>query len=371
VFVVFDELHFIKNRSSQREACNGLIRPIIMNGGKSRFAMLTGTPFDKEEHAVNLLRTIGYIRSPRLYGIDRNTGQIELEGLQELIDSCMFINPGETEQIMSSIPLVKNKMNKICHTLYSRVVKEHIVGAMPSPVIDNASLDVKNGFFILEDQNSRALQRAIEELAQLSGYNESTGRADITPDKIGTTTPALMRGETAKIGGFVRVACSILSTVPGSKLAISLNYTSNIETIASLLSFYNPLILNGKTLVSKRQGIIDKYNNDPNYRLLIMNTAVGGTGINLHDIRGDSPRFMLISPSYKLIELVQAASRMYRAGTKSDVVIRIFYGKGSGQREIRILEALARGSGVLRSTLASNIADQVLLPGDYEAEEEV
>lgn len=50
----------------------------------------SGTPFDKEEHAVNLLKLIGYIRSHRLYTYVRETKEIVLEGMP-----AAFINPDE------------------------------------------------------------------------------------------------------------------------------------------------------------------------------------------------------------------------------------------------------------------------------------
>lgn len=371
IFLICDEAHFAKNDSAQRKALCALIRPIIMQGGRSRFGLLSGTPFDQEEHAVNLLRMIGYIRSHRLYGINRETGKIVLEGIQELIDACRFINANETNRILADIPRTKKKMTLLCYTLYVKVIKAYIAGAMPDPVIEGSSFDVKNGHYAMSESQTRELQLRIENLARAARFDDRTGRAEFRGENIGLVKPALVAIENAKIFDFARVATAILLTDFQSKVILSVNYTSTIEGLQELLTDFNPLVLNGKTPVSKRKGIVEQFNTNPESRLLIMNTAVGGTGIGLHDTVGDSPRYMLISPSYKLIEIIQAIFRIWRAGSRSNAVVRLFYGRGTGAREAQIHQALARKGRVLEGGRADVEGSNLLLPGNFENEVEV
>lgn len=367
-FVIFDEIQNIKNNSDQYKACNALIRPILTAGGKSRFGLLSGTPFDKEEHAVNLLKLIGYIRAHRLYHYDRTTREIILEGMQELIDVCRFIDATETDRVMADIPVVKGKMNHMCYSLYTRVVKANISGAMSAPTTINGRFDVKNGFYRMTGERAQELQDAINELAAAVRFNERTGAAEIRADNIGAVTTALVHIENSKIDDFARVVTRTLENNPNNKGIVCVNYTSSVEGIANLLIFYNPLILTGKIPAVKRAAIIRTFNESINHRVLIMNTAVGGVGISLHDTIGNSPRFMFISPSYKLIELAQAAGRIYRDNTQSDATIRMFYGDGDGGRETGILTAMARKTQILKGTLDDNVLREIVLPGDYEAE---
>jgi len=370
VMVICDEIQNIKNNSAQYKACNALIRPIVSAGGHSRFGLLSGTPFDKEEHAVNLLKLIGYIRSHRLYTYVRETGELVLEGMQELIDACRFINREETNRVLAGIPLVKGKMNHLCYTLYIRVVKANISGAMPAPTTIRGRFDVKNGFYNMTAERAEQLRDAINELANAVGYNERTGAADIRAENIGSVTKALVRIENAKIEDFARVATQILMDDGHNKVIICVNYTSTIEEIKNLLVFYDPLILNGKIPAKRRGMIINQFNENPTKRLLIMNTAVGGVGISLHDTKGDAPRFMLMSPSYKLLDVTQAAGRIYRDGTLSDAIVRMFYGKGAAGRETGILTAMARKTQVLKGTLENVVTKGLILPGDYPNQEE-
>ena len=370
VMVVCDEIQNIKNNSAQYKACNALLRPIISVGGRSRFGLLSGTPFDKEEHAVNLLKLIGYIRAHRLYNYVRETRELVLEGIQELIDACRFINKQETDRVLTEIPLVKGKMNHLCYTLYTRVVKTGISGAMPAPTTITGRFDVKNGFYNMTADRAEQLRMAIDELAGAVRFNERTGTAEIRADNIGAVTTALVHVENAKIDDFARVATQILMEDKRNKVIISLNYTSTIDEVKNLLLFFYPLILNGQIPAQKRGAVVRMFNEDPNRRLLIMNTAVGGVGISLHDTTGMFPRFMIMSPSYKMLDITQAAGRIFRDGTASDATVRMFFGRGAGGRETGILTAMARKTQVLKGTLEDAVTRDLILPGDYQAVEE-
>jgi hypothetical protein len=368
IMVVCDEIHFIKNKSDQYKACNALIQPIIAGGGRSRFGLISGTLFDKEEHAVNLLRLIGYIRAHRLYNYVRETREIVLEGMQELIDACRFIDASETDRVLSEIPITKGTMNHMCYTLFVRVIKANISGAMAAPTTITGRFDAKNGFYNIDENMEQQLQDAVNELANAVRFNERTGTTDIRADNIGAVTTALVHIENAKSLDFARIASQILATNKRSKVVISLNYTSTIDIVKVLLAFHNPVILTGKTLGKNKGIVVNQFNANPNMRVLIMNTAAGGIGISLHDTTGDSPRFMLMSPSYKLLEVTQAAGRIYRDGTISDATIRMFYGKGVGIRETNILTAMALKSQVLKGTFEDTVSRDLVLPGDYPSE---
>jgi hypothetical protein len=76
----------------------------------------------------------------------------------------------------------------------------------------------------------------------------------------------------------------------------------------------------------ERDRIINNFNNNPNNRLLIINIKMS-IGINLQDNVGDKPRYMLISPNYDILSIIQSTGRIYRQDTKSNTYIRVFYSK--------------------------------------------
>lgn len=365
ILLVCDEIQNIKNNTSQYKACNSLIKPIISGGGRSRFALLSGTPFDKEEHAVNLLKLIGYIKSPRLYTYDKSTRKLILEGIQDLINICRYFNVNLTNQILDEIPPTKSKMHNLCYILYVKVIKPQILGAMSIPQNITAKFDVKNGFYNISQDKIDDLRYAIDQLALAVRYNEGAGTAELNAQNIGTVGYLLRKIENAKVGDFARIAHSDLIQDPTCKIIISVNYTvGTIKELSDLLAFYRPLILNGEVAPEKRPAIIKLFNENFEYRVLIMNTSIA-SGFGLHDIIGNAPRKMIISPTYKMLETAQAAFRIYRDNTKSDAQVRIFYGKGAGLQETGILSAMIRKTEITKGAVDDVIANTLLLPGDY------
>lgn len=371
IFVIFDEIQNIKNNSDQYKACSALIRPILA-GGRSRFGLLSGTPFDKEDHAVNLLKLIGFIRSPRLYSFSEAHGgkELVLEGLQELIDACHFINSQETSKVLAEIPLKKGNMNTLCYTLYTRVIKANMSGAMASPTDITGTFNVANGFYHISPDRATELATALNDLASAVKFNEGTATAQIGADTIGEVTKALVRIENAKTLDWARVSAKALNDDPTLKVVISVNYTSTINELKYLLQIFDPLVLNGEIPANKRSPIVKMFNEDPSRRIILMNTAVGGIGISLYSPQTNSPRLMLLSPSYKLLDVTQAAARIYGPGMTSDATVHMFYGSGVGARETGILSALAKKTQVLKGTLEDEVTEELLLPGDYPSFEE-
>lgn len=227
--------------------------------------------------------------------------------------------------------------------------------------------DVKNGFYDISGDNEQRLQTAVDELAQSVHFDKTTKLIYPTIWDGSAVSAALVHIEKAKAFDFARVATRILMDDDRNKVIISVNYTSTITEIQNLLIFYDPLILNGKVTPKKRGIIIQQFNDNPEVRVLIMPTVIGCVGISLHDTRGDSPRWMLISPSYKLLEVVQLTARIYRNGVASNATVRMFYGKGSGTTEIEILTDMARKSSPPRDPLSTDNTHDWTLPINYES----
>jgi superfamily II DNA or RNA helicase len=240
---------------------------------------------------------------------------------------------------------------------------------MPPPTDIQGEFDVKNGFYNINVQRTEELRAAIAALAHAVNYVEGQHTAVMGADNIGAVTKALVRIEVAKIDDMARVAAFSLRANPNCKVILCLNYLETIAGLAQNLAEYSPLVLTGSTKKHHRSPIINAFNGDLTYRVLIMNTRVGGVGISLHDVDGDKPRVMIMSPSYKVIDIAQAAARIYRAGTKSDAHVRMFYGKNTGN-ETNILSAMAKKTATLKGTFAEGVNRDMLLPGDYPSEME-
>jgi len=414
ILLILDEGQMIKNNNLQNKACNALIQPIITGGGRSRFGILSGTLIDKPEQIINLLRIIGYIRAPKLYTINKASKKVDLDGngTQDLIDVCKQINPIATNKFLLKTPIptkgvdkkIKEEIDNFCFGLYVEVIKPKVSGAMSAPTTAEGELHVRNGYFHILPEKANQLKNALEELKISSGYksknrskSESKSSSEVDEDldnevktkKSGNYIRSLVQIEKSKLLDMARVAKKILASDPTNKIIIAINYTGsetgNLEELLSYLTEFEPLIITGKTLANKRDIIIEDFNYNPDKRILIANPKTISVGISLV---GDGQRYMLISPSAKLMEIVQLSARVYGDQLKIDSYVYIFYGIINGNLEADILQfmgtkklgsnkidtdikgILEKKSDILGRMQEDEIRRNMKLPSDYEDEYE-
>ena len=372
VFVVFDEIQKAKNKTSQHLACKAMIAPIV-NSSRSKYALLSGTPFDKPEHAINVLRMMGIIKSSKMrkYNIGKN--EIELLGIAEVVNYCKTLDEKATMEVLKNedfADLKSAKADEFTYEMFVKVIKPAVAGSMPAPTTIPYDLDIKCGFFDIKDpENMTNFRNAVMRLERITFFDERTALTNFTKDSMKAVTGALVEIEKSKTDDMARIAREILENKPRSKVILCVNYIDVMTKLKILLSEYSPLILNGKVPAKTRTTITNKFNDNFEYRVLIMNTAVGGLGINLHDTVGDSPRFMLISPDYRMLNIAQATYRIYRDGTLSPATVRLFYGNDN-IKEYLIINAMAKKSQTTRGILDVDSSDTFKLPGEYDTENE-
>jgi hypothetical protein len=399
ILLILDEGQMIKNNCLQHKACNALIKPIITGDYRSRFGILSGTLIDKPEQIINLFRTIGYIRAPKLYNKIKGSNKINLDGTSELIDVCRQINPIATNKFLLKTPIpiiesdkkIKDEINDFCFALYVEIIKPKVAGAMSAPTTAEGELYVKNGYFHILPEKANQLKNALAELKYSSGYKKKSGSDDeeVKNSVSGNYIRSLVQIEKSKLLDMARVAKKILASDPTNKVIITINYTGtdtgNLAEILTYLIDYEPLIITGKTLVNKRDTIIENFNNNPDKRILIANPKTISVGISLI---GDGQRYMLISPSAKLMEIVQLSARVYGDQLKTDSYVYIFYGIIDGNLEADILQfmgtkklgpnkidtdiknILEKKSDILGKMQEDEIRKNMKLPSDYEDEYE-
>jgi len=368
LFLILDEIQYIKNDSDQYKACQTLTSTCLSIGGSCRFALLSGTPFDKEEHAVNLLRLIGYIQNDKLYEYRKDLLELKLLGAQELIDICIKMNPEKTQYVLENYPIDRKNVPGLCYKLYIEVIKSIIISAMPPPKVDSEK-DVKNGYYKLSRDGSYKLEQAIRDLSRASKYNPITKDIDCRKPNWRDITKAHMNIENIKLEILIRLTHKQLQQDPQCKIIIFVNYVNSIKTLHQELMIYQPAIMYGSTCENDRDKVINDFKNDENLRLLIANTKVGGIGTSLDDKFGNHPRYTYIIPTYNILDLHQATYRTYRHGTKSKATIRFIYGK-INLRETSILNALSRKAHILRSTLDAQCENGICFPGEFDDEYE-
>jgi superfamily II DNA or RNA helicase len=397
MLLIFDEFQMIKNNTAQFKACYGLINGLDTIESESRIGLLSATPIDKAKQSINLFYMLGFI-----------SGYDPVEHVDELLENCSNINPELTEEISKKYDHQDyDSVSDMYFSLYEKLIKKQISGYIeptrqqytvkgeqilkeikdlrsdssagsstgaPAVATKIKNLekelkkevlinDIKNGYYNLSDAGYQKLYAAVDKFNKLKMFfKDIPGRKPIAK---GNLTKILKEIEIAKIEIFCRIGLQTLedpSLKGKSKIIFCVNYTATIIALKEFFKKYDPLILVGSIEKKNRPDIIATFNNDPKRRVLLCNIEVGGVGISLHDKNGQYPRFMFISPGYKMLSIHQATGRIYRKGVRSNATTRLVYGNLNGMIEEKIINALNRKSAILRKAIRNK---DVLLPDQY------
>ncbi|MEK7070753.1 MAG: hypothetical protein AAB966_03020 [Patescibacteria group bacterium] len=378
---VFDEGQALRNNTAQNSSATAICNAITLEH-PSKFAILSATSHDSEIQSLNFARMIGIV-SHTMLAID---GRFEKFGIGEMVTFCHKIDSQKTEKLMNSRDLFCHRGNyqHIIHRLYTEIVVQNVASSMP-PLKTNFSVDAKNGYYKLDGEKLIELNKGIQNLAQAArAYDDGRGNFVIYGSKsqnFSAITQALMNIEKSKIGIFVRVAKETLEHNPQCKVILYVSYLNTIAEIERELSDYKMVVLTGSVnghvinsegeRMDKREHLIQQFQEDDETRIFVSVIQVGKEAISLHDLEGTSPRYMFISPSYNLIDMIQAMGRVYREGIKSDVTVRFLYAKGAN-KEMNILNAMARKSSILKEVNkiqteeASKTGVFIKYPGEFD-----
>ena len=385
--LIIDEIQNIKNLGSQFLACQALLKYIssqfeetqaqtqtandagsVARSAMSRAILLSGSPIDKEEQVVHFFRLIDLMKTDSLSEYNPYTEVNVWQGFKHISDFMMATNQAKTSMI--NYLVVNTGKSKefisITYKLFQKVYKPVYSSAMP-PFISNFKIDKLNAFYECAPTSIALLKKGTDLLAKAVNYDPDRGT--IMFERGGSFSyiqQAMIMIETSKIGTIIRIAREKLSSNPKMKMIICVNYIDTITDLNICLSDMNPLVLTGSVSDRNRRRLLEEFQQpNTNRRLLIANTAVCGAGIDLDDQHGDYPRFCLVNPNYSTIMLYQVCHRIYRKNTMSDSVVHFLYMKE--HCELRILEALARKSAIMKETTSeqSDISG-IKFPCDFE-----
>jgi hypothetical protein len=393
VLFIFDECHKLKDFSTgQFRACRTIAYSVANSGGKSRYALLSATPFDKMEFCISFYRILNIVSSAKLYTTRSDTGMVYLKGIQEVVDYANKYDRAEMSLIDRDF---SNKLDyrNICDghareyifTIFSRIIKNNIGSSLPDPrafVKGGVDSDVEtktfDGYFVVPEEDRAAVRTNV---AALAGAAQPiiNGRSRAGDGALAGVTAALRALEISKVGLFARIARNKLMEKDTNRVVIGLHYTDSIGQLIERLRDYKPLVMTGKINKKRdqRREMVYKFQSpEEDHRLLICNVRVGGTGISLHDAYGDRATYSFLSPSYSAINTIQFDGRTKRTGLKSNAYTYLVYGVHKGCSETKIINALAKKGRNIKNVIpdadakgATNnrgVRHKILLPGEYE-----
>ena len=129
------------------------------------------------------------------------------------------------------------------------------------------------------------------------------------------------------------------------------NFTDTIDAVINRLKdvkFNNTIgkIVGGQT-IKQRQSDIDDFNSDKK-RIMIAAVKAGNASISLHDLNGNYPRNVIISPSFSSIDMEQCLGRAARAEGKTPVNQKFIYALNSIEERIAVrINDKMKATGIL------------------------
>jgi superfamily II DNA or RNA helicase len=363
VLLVIDESQNLKNNTLQNIAVKVFIKE-LKRYPQNKVLFLSGSPFDKKEHALNYITLLGLTGGLPLTIYDKSTRMYDPEGFYKLIDNLKSINRKDTEKhIADIIPEVSNirVLTLKVYDLFIDVIKKHNSSSMKEIVTE----------LVITKQNSHYIEPEITVTQTIDQHLETIGSAlaewDYNQNRQllkSFITTALVGIENCKLNIFVRLIISTLKNT-NNKIVIGLNYTWSQVILRQLLEYFNvkSSLLNGSVTKANRKETIDLFNrNDDILRVLICNIEVISTGIDLDDKHGDRPRTVYLSPNYSTIAQYQVSHRVLRLDTRSNSTINMVVVKDHS--EISMLNTLSKKSEIMKSTM---VTDNIIefFPGHY------
>jgi hypothetical protein len=371
ILLVADEAQSLKNTSSQARAFSALCLPIKQADAiNSRILLLSATPFDKQEHVMNILLFALVKKSPSMYIYNKTafgTGVIVLTGANELIDACLLVDQAATRHIISrEIVRAAKHVHKLVYQLFLNVLQNRVCAYMvgdeanriPPPI-------VKTTFYRIDGVILEDYRKGVSDLNKSVIAMQEPGNV---PDW-GGIGKALQIIEYAKREVIVRTAKRILMGNSSAKVVIGLNYLCTIAWVKEAIGMES-VVLTGSVPPKNRAELINKFQApDTKCRVMIGNMSVMEVGIDLDDKEGSFPRTCLYSPHYRATGLHQAIGRVHRVNSASQAKVHIMYGPIM-YAEKSVLNVLARKTEVLKETLPGQVASGTIFPGDYNCEQE-
>ena len=348
----------------------------------SRFALLSGTLFDKTPNLFTIFKVLRIITERNLINRNPRTGLSKLAGAQEIIDYAAGWDFEKTQLIVNKYGRrLYNKVDceQAMFELYDAVIQPAISSAMPKIDI----VDKRNLFVYLTIDEIKITNRGITLFKRSINYNVKTSSIEEGRQDIAGVGSGMAMVEVGLAHAFVRKAIELLEAYPTRKITIFYQYNASREIMLKGLEKYNPVVIAGlptkgnkRILEEQRIKNIERFQEpNTNNRVAFVSYLIA-KGFNLDDKFGGFPRVGLQMPTPRIIDQLQAASRIGRIDTVFDetdpqTVPRVYViWPVNSDALLNIMDAAVDKSTILKVTTRTESGTAPKLPSDYPAEEE-
>ena len=325
--IAADEVHKMKNPSSQQG------KAFLKLSAETMIAM-TGTPLmNTPLDLYIILKWLGYEKHSfyafkQYYCIMGGYGDYQIVGYKHL---------DELQEHLNTIMLrrLKKDVLDLPDKLY---VNEYVeMTGKQEQVYNEITMDIKAHIDEIAMSNNP--------LAELIRLRQATGYTGILSSTI---------KESAKLDRMEELVEEAISN--GQKIVIFSNWTSIIDAVIDRLVHYKPLIITGETSDAVRQGMVDRFQINDEYKVILGTIGAMGTGLTL--TAGTVVIFMDEPWSKALKE--QAEDRCHRVGTKENITIYTLICKDTIDEKIH---EIVEKKGLMANAIVDNtiLVDKVEL----------
>lgn len=309
-YIILDESQNIKNVSAQATQAVMLLR------SKHRLA-LSGTPI---ENNLTELYSLFRFLNPAMFG-----------SLDDFNRQYTYpIQRDDDKEVMAALrrkifPFMLRRLKKdVLDDLPERIDQKLYVEMEPS----HAALYEKRRAYFAEtvkqqiaadgiDKAQFIMFQALNELRRLASVPES-----VTDNAI----------ESPKIGMMIDSLLDAISN--GHKIVVFFNYIAGLDIVGEKLAEagIDYAVMTGAT--NNRQQVVERFQNNPQCRVMLMTLKTGGVGLNLTA----ADTVYIFEPWWNKAAEEQAINRLHRIGQKATVLSYSIITRGTIEEKIEILQ---------------------------------
>jgi SNF2 family DNA or RNA helicase len=294
VFGIVDEAQMLKNPGSDNFR---KVRDFFVS---KQLCLLTGTPMSVPEDAYALIKLV----SPKVYAT-----QYQFESIHVTERDFLSNKP----KAYGNLDMLTRNLMLNAH----RVLKEDVLHDLPE-------LTYTPLYYDLEPEHLRLYQKLADEQMVKLTNGEKIDLTNVSAlyqalQQIPNNAEHFSEGKVQST--VLDLIDEVLEELDGRKLVIFCHYRMTTQRLLKHLERFNAVALFGGTASSERQKNIDRFVEDANCKVIILQHKSGGAGIDsLQHVCRD---ILMVELPYRAADLHQAVARVHRAGQKNGVNCRI------------------------------------------------
>ncbi|CAH6421565.1 Hypothetical protein POVR2_LOCUS393 [uncultured virus] len=401
VLLVIDESHYAKNDSVQNNAVGALIRgisraSIVRPDGASYYMWLSSTPMVKECQAANYFKLMGF-SNPILNG-----DMFVSSGVRSLYDcfveACVY-NKAKAVEIGLDGKVVYLRSNDRYVASRAGVANparttfafwlECVLSQIQFVIVSMTARQCWNAFLDIHDPHDRALFRQAHAKLKRSKLLAEKGQAD---QAMKLMSEGHLLTDAGMVGSITRKAIEGLNKHAERRFVLAFTLIESVDRCIEMLKeagFDYHVVgrvaginktsfdLDKKRCASRNAQAIYDFQTDK-IKVIVGTFALLCTGLDLHDLQGQRPRYTYFPGIYDITVEQQIAGRTDRYGSRSVPQIFVCYPKKMGADIQKIYTSGVQKSIIMTKTLEAirreNLSESDLrfyrsvirLPGAYD-----